>query len=162
MALMNITTEQLEKAKQSAEALYATIGLIHCPYLQDNVSFNAKGLDHIKFKEWNKARSAGDQYVRLRLLKLAPEVIKNSHTLQEYKEESRFERVKRNSNWERILKTVKYYGFVSIIKGCRVKIVVKEIVGGDKFFWSLIPFWKQRNQDGTNKKVLHVGDPETD
>lgn len=153
-----------EAVKQRAETYYKTIGEVNCPYLKDKVLFNIKGLNHIKFKKWDKARSIQDQYVRLRLLKIAPLVVSRSHTLQEYFETSRFERQKINSRWEKRLTTVHYYAFVAIINGHRVKVIVKEMEGGGKFFWSLIPFWKTRKDlaDGknSNKKILHEGDLE--
>jgi hypothetical protein len=160
---MVISDVDFEDVKNKAEAYYKTIGEIDCPYLKDKVLFNAKGLDHIKFKEWDKARSVQDQYVRLRLLKIAPQVISQSHTLQEYFETSRFERQKINSRWEKRLITVRYYGFVAIINSHRIKVIVKEIEGGGKFFWSLIPFWKTRKGiDHKNQKILHEGDLEAE
>lgn len=162
---MEITLEQLEKIKSEAERLYKDIGEVKCPYLNNGkVSFNAKGLDHIKFKEWNKARSPMVQYVRLRLLKFAPEVINKSHTLQEYYETKKFERRKKHSGWEKVLLVVRYYAFVAIINKCRIKIVVKEVDGGQPFFWSIIPFWKNNRANNESneiyKKILHEGDLE--
>ena len=69
-----------------------------CPYLRTKINFNAKGLDHIKMKSWNKTRLASDQYLRLKFLKLVPEILKNSGTLQEIKETRNFERVKNIEN----------------------------------------------------------------
>jgi hypothetical protein len=159
---MEVELEKFKKVKEEAEKFYKEIGEIYCPYLKEKVSFNAKGLDHVKFKEWDKARSLIEQYIRLKLLQLVPYVIKESHTLQEFDEKSRFERQKINSRWEQRLVKVKYYGFVAIIKGARIKIIVKEIEGGKRFFWSLIPFWKPRKDEFGNKikKILHEGDLE--
>lgn len=52
---------------------------------------------------------------------------------------------------------------VAIINRHRIKIIIKEIQGGKKFFWSLIPFWKTR-KDAMNgdKKILHEGDLEVE
>ena len=164
-----INLEKLEKVKQEAEEFYATIGDVFCPYLKGEVSFNAKGLEHLKFKERGKARVVMDQYVRLKLLPLAPRIIRQSNTLQELFETKRLEQQKINSRWERRLVSVTYYGFVAIINGARIKIIVKDVKGGNKFFWSLIPFWKYnkkgeggRNIPYRNKKILHAGDLETD
>lgn len=161
---MEFSPDQFEIAKERAETAYKQIGEIYCPYLKDKVSFNAKGLDHIKFKEWDKARSVQDQYVRLRLIEIAPRILKDSHTLQEFFEINKMERQKINSRWEWRAVKVTYYGFVAIINGYRIKVIVKEIVGGKKFFWSLIPFWKTRKDlaSNANKKVLHEGDLEVE
>lgn len=158
----------MDEAKKIAEKFYVSIGEISCPYFNEKVSFNAKGLDHIKFKDFSKSRTKLDQYVRLRLIKLAPQVIARSHTLQDYYETRKFERRKINQRWEKQFVLVKYFGFVAIINDCRVKIIVKEIQGGKKFFWSIIPFWKMKatfNQSKNaheNKKILHDGDLETE
>ncbi len=96
--MMNFNeTEKFKKAKESAQNFYKTIGQVYCPYLKEEVSFNAKGLDHIKLHGWNKARPLKEQYVRLRLLELAPKIIKESHTLQEIYETKSFERQRINS-----------------------------------------------------------------
>lgn len=54
---------------------------------------------------------------------------------------------------------------MAIINGHRVKVIVKEIEGGKKFFWSLIPFWKTRKIEKMGnkyKKILHEGDLEVE
>ena len=157
-----IDKAKFERVKTEAESFYKSIGDVFCPYLKDKVAFNAKGLDHIKLKEYNKARSVKEQYVRLRLLRYAPIILEESHTLQEFSEMMNFERQKINSRWEQRMVEVKYYGFVAIKDGLRIKIIVKEILGGKKFFWSIIPFWKTRKKlDNLRKqKILHEGDLE--
>jgi hypothetical protein len=121
----------------------------------------------LKFKGKNRARLVIDQYVRLKLLKLAPHIIEKSHTLQEFYETQKFEQQKINSRWENRLIKVTYYGFVAIVNQARIKIIIKQTEGGNKFFWSLIPFWKNNrknsgNNNLPNKKILHAGDMEGD
>jgi hypothetical protein len=158
---MDIDSEQFDSIKKSAEDFYKNVKEVYCPYFQEMVAFNAKGLDHIKFKEWNKTRLAQDQFMRLKFLNLASEIIKKSHTLQEYRELKNFERQKINSRWESRMVTVKYYAFVAIIRSARIKIIIKEIEGGKKFFWSICPYWKQKvNSNGIKQKILHEGDLE--
>lgn len=131
---MEIPKEKFENVKAKAEEFYKSIDKVRCPYLNDEVSFNAKGLDHIKFKRFGKSRSNMDQYMRLRLIKLAPIVLKKSHTLQEFFETKSFERIRSNTRWEKKMVIVKYYGFVSIVNQSRVKIIVKEVDGAQDFF----------------------------
>ena len=118
-------------------------------------------MQHLKFKAWNKTRSLNDQYMRFKLLKYAPSILKKSHTLQEYNEKNNMERVKVNSRWEERAVKVYYYGFVAIIDEIRIKVIVKEIKGGGKYFWSIIPCWKQ-DKSVLYKKILHEGDLERD
>ncbi len=159
---MSSDIDKFNKAKTDAEKFYKNIGKVYCPYLKDNVSFNTKGLDHIKFSGWNKTRLLKDQYIRLRLLQLAPKIIRESHTLQEFFKTIRQERRKINGVWEINFTETTFYGFVAVINKCRVKIIVKEISGGKKYFWSIIPFWKNRRyNDGMNKKILHEGELES-
>lgn len=160
---MEIEFEKFKKVKAEAEEFYKSLGEAYCPYFKESVSFNAKGLDHIKFKAWNSTRLTIEQYMRFRLLRLAPEIIKASHTLQELYETNRFERQKINSRWEQRMVRVRYYGFVAIINRARIKVIVKEVEGGKKFFWSIIPFWKTRRDDEGQKikRILHEGDLET-
>jgi len=159
---MGSAIKKFEEIKLQAEDFYKKIGSIFCPYLKKNVNFNAKGLDHIKMKEWNKARLVADQYMRLKLLRLAPLVLQSSHTVQEIKETKNFERQKINSRWDKRLISVRYYGFVAIINKARIKIIVKEIEGALPQFWSIVPFWKQNKNPltGEIKKIFCEGDLE--
>lgn len=161
--MLDVNIERLNKIKEDAEIFYRSIGEVHCPYIGVKIAFNVKGLDHIIFKHWNRTRSTLEQYMRLKLLRLAPDIIRSSHTLQEFYETNRLERQKINARWEQRLIRVRYYGFVAVINKARVKIVVKEIEGGKPFFWSIIPFWKNRKDEFSVKikRILHEGDLET-
>ncbi|MFH1030728.1 MAG: hypothetical protein V1770_05745 [bacterium] len=75
---MDFDLKQFNNVKKEAEENYKIVGEIFCLYLKGKVSFNAKGLDHIKFKEWNKPRLISEQYLRLKLLKLAPQIVEKS------------------------------------------------------------------------------------
>jgi len=132
--------EQFERIKQEAEDYYKTVNAVFCPYLKSKVNFNAKGLDHIKMKSWNKARLISDQYLRLKFFKLVPEVLKVAGTLQEFHETKNFERIKDTGRWQSIMKPVVYYGFVAVINNVKINIIVKRIEGGQPYFWSVIPF----------------------
>ena len=43
--------DKFNKIKDKAKKDYGNIGEVYCPFLKKKVSFNAKGLDHIKLKE---------------------------------------------------------------------------------------------------------------
>ena len=60
---MEDALKKFEEMKQIAEAHYRSVGEIVCPYFNKSVGFNAKGLDHIKMKGWNKTRLVSDQYL---------------------------------------------------------------------------------------------------
>ena len=157
---MKVALDNFEKIKKEAKYFYNKIKLINCPYFKEEVFFNAKGLDHIKFKKWNKTRIIKDQYMRLKLIKYAPQLIKKSHTLQGYKQTKEFEHIKVNGRWDKILKDVYYYEFVAIYDGIRIRVVIKQILGGKKHFWSIVPFWKQDLKENT--RLLYNGNPNED
>jgi len=157
MGKFNFKDEKdFEKVKDEAEKFYNTIGDVYCPYFKEKIAFNAKGLRHLKFKSNRKARPRKDQYSRLKIIYLAPEILKQSHTLQGIGQIKKFEEQKTNSRWERIMKEVKYYEFIAVINNVRIKVVVKEVLGGEKYFWSVIPCWGIDKK--TSKRILHSRD----
>ena len=161
---MEFSIEKFNEVKNEAEKFYANINSVHCPYFGENINFNSKGLDHLIFKEWNKTRTTGDQFVRFRHLKLAPEIIRQSKTLQGIWTTQKFERIKRKDTWIKILKLITYYEFIAVMDShgskIRVKIILKQIDGGEKFFLSIIPFWGVNKNTG--ERIMHGGNPEND
>ena len=160
MGKFNFSNDNFIKIRDEAENFYKTIGFVYCPYFGEKIAFNAKGLKHLKFKSDRQARPYTEQYPRLKLLHLAPEVLKKSHTVQGIWKVKRFEAQKTNKRWEHVLKDVTYYEFIAVLKNVRVKVIVKEVWGGEKHFWSVIPFWGIDKE--ASKRILHSGDLEHD
>lgn len=158
--MIEFTAQQFKEVKEKGEILYKALDQIYCPYLKEKVSFNARGLEHLKFKRLEKTRPEQDQYMRFKLIHLAPEVLKSSHTVQGILETKKFERIRVSSRTDTILKPVVYYEFIAVIKRNRVRVIIKQIAGGQKFFWSIVPFWRM-NTD-TMTRLLHDGIPEED
>lgn len=154
----NIFFNKFKKIKKQAEKDYEKIGLINCPYFKKNIAFNAKGLEHIKFKGRNRARNTQDQYIRLKCLPLAKKIVEKSHTLQGFQERNEMIRVKRK-NWSQEMKLVNYYEFVAVIDDVRVRVIIKKEDGGELYFWSIIPFWKM---DINGKRLIHSGNSKED
>ncbi len=153
-----------EKTLADAESFYDSVNEVDCPYFNDVVAFNIKGIKHIRFKREKVARSHADQFMRLKYIRLAPRVIEKSKTLQEYKEAKSFEETKSGGERVKTLQDVKYYGFIAILKDdlgrmTRLKVVVKQVGGGKPYFWSIIPFWKN-NKD--LDRQMHSGNLEED
>jgi len=134
---MEIEEEKLDNAREKARNYYKSIGAIYCPYLDQKISLNSAGFEHILTKSWNRGRSRADQYIRLKLLPKAMEILKKCHTLQEYNEQSMFVRQKINSRWEKNLKKVKYYVFISLLpeRAIRFKIIIKQVENSAPFFY---------------------------
>ncbi len=161
---MNFTIEQFNQVKREAEDFYQKIGKVKCPYFSDFIHFNFKGWEHLIFKEWNRTRVIDDQYARFRHIKLAPEILGNSKTLQGLLKTQKIEKVKVNKKWQKVLKHITYYEFIAVMDShgskVRVKIIVKEIQGGEKFFLSIIPFWNINKNTG--ERMIHSGNLEND
>ena len=100
---------------------------------------------------------------RLKLLKYAPKVIRNSKTLQEHQKEGLFIRRRIQKRHEKILKTVNFYGFIAIIDGRKIKVVIRQIENESLHFWSIIPNWRTRkSQDGKSQFYNYTGNLSTD
>ena len=158
--MLQFTEQQFKEVKEKGEELYKSLSEVYCPYFKEKIVFNAQGLEHLKFKRRDKARLEQDQYMRFKLLNLAPEILKLSYILQGILETQKFERVRVHNRTDTILKPVTYYEFIGIIKRNRVRIIIKQVDGGPKFFWSLVPFWGMNEE--TKNRILHDGMPEED
>lgn len=134
---------KFEYVRERAENLYASIESVRCPYFGEEVVFNAKGIKHLRFKTDEKIRPLSDQYTRLRLLYLAPQILKLSRTVQGIRRTKQFELLHMNSRWERVRKDVCFFEFMAVLDNLRVKVVVKQVGKGEKYFWSIIPAWKK-------------------
>lgn len=158
--MIEFTEQQLKDVKDEGEELYKSLDQIYCPYFKEKISFGAQGLEHLKFKRREKARLDKDQYMRFKLLHLAPEILKLSYTIQGVLETNKFERVRMHSRTDTVMKPVTYYEFIAVMKRNRVRIIIKQIDSGQKFFWSIVPFWGMNTE--TMGRILHEGVPEED
>jgi len=152
MGKFNYDQNDFEKVKREAEEFYSKIGEVWCPYFKENIAFNAKGIRHLKFKSDERARLEKDQYARLKLLHYVPDVIKNSRTVQGIDKRRDFEKEKNNGEWRYAMKDIVFFEFIAVMANVRIKIIVKEVFGGEKHFWSVIPFWKIDKENG--KRIL--------
>jgi hypothetical protein len=91
---------------------------------------------------------------------LAPDVIKLSRTIQGISNTKNMESWRNNNRTEMIMKPVAYYEFVAILNDIRVRVIVKQVDGGPKYFWSIIPFWKVNKNN--NQRKMFNGNPEVD
>lgn len=162
---MEIDDKKFNEAKDDAKKCYESLGRVKCPYLEDEVHFNSEGFEHLLSKSWNRGRLKVEQYTRCRLLPKVVEIIKKSHTIQEYDERKMFVRQKINSRWENRCKIVRYFVFVALLieHNVKFKIIIKQIEGGQPFFWSVYPSWKiKKDENGAEKKVFYSGNLEED
>lgn len=159
---MNISQESTQKfneIKEKAEIFYKTIGEVYCPYFQEKITFNSKGLEHLKFKRKKHVRFKDDQLIRFKILKYAPDVLRLTKTIQGISEQKIFEINKANHKNEQLLVDATFYEFIAIMDKVRVRVIVKQIRNNPKYFWSIIPFWKSNKTGG---RRFYYGDPEHD
>jgi len=131
-----------QSIRKTAESLYKTMGRIRCPALDDVVHFNAEGFNHLMYKGERKERNKIDQITKFKLLSKAKIIIGLSTTYQEYDESMMQIKKKRHKKIVVEPATVRYWGFVAIIQGFRVKTIVRQIGNGQRHFWSVIPAWR--------------------
>jgi len=150
--------DELNEIREKARELYKEIEEVHCPFLKEKVVFTSVGFNHIQYKNHKgKQRHKNVQQIRYKILKLAHKVLRDSKTLQEYEEQSLFVEVKQNKRKERILKPVRFFGFIAIIDERKVKVIVRQVGNGKKHFWSIIPNWRTRKSKEGNKFLNYTG-----
>lgn len=126
MIAMTLDLENFEEVKLKGEELYKSLTEVRCPYFNDRVDFNTQGLQHLKFKRHGHARPRQDQYMRFKLLHLAPVILSNSKTLQGIWKTKSFEKIRIHSRTDTIMKDITYYEFVAVMENVRVKVIVKQ------------------------------------
>ena len=159
MSRLDFTDEEFAQVLQKAQAFYRTIGQIRCPYFGEPIRFDAQGLEHLRRKSWNRGRSRSDQFMRLKHLWAAPEIVRLSQTVQGIWHSHDRIRRHRHGKWEEVFSPATYYEFVAVLKDRRFKVIIKQLPEGERVFWSLIPFWRQTEE---GRRVLHDGDPAHD
>lgn len=156
--IMRISLENFDFIRQCGEELYKSFQSVKCPYFKESVHFTAEGLAHLKYKYRDRDRQDEDQYMRFKLLHLAPLVLKLSRTVQGMVVRKGFERCRRNGKTLLIPAGIIYYEFIAILDHVRVRVIVKQINEGQLQFWSIIPYWSGKAVE----KVIHFGNPEVD
>ena len=156
--LLLIMKEEFNKIHQKAKEEYKNFIHLHCPYFNEKIHFTSEGFNHIRYKGHRKERHRKVQIMRYKLLKFIKKVLQSSKTLQEHDVQKLFIEVKNNKKKEKILKEVNFYGFIAIIDGWKVKVIVRQVGNGKKHFWSIIPNWRTRkSKEGKQKYINHTG-----
>jgi hypothetical protein len=153
---LDFTNDEFKDVRWRAEAQYGVIGSVRCPYFQTTVIFSSEGFRHLLFKSWNRGRDRRDQFMRLKQIARAPEILRLSRTVQGIFQTNEWKRQHRHGHWEKLLVAVTYYEFIAVLAERRFKVIVKQLPNGERIFWSLIPFWRQTEQ---GRRLMHDGNP---
>jgi len=153
---MDITDEKLDRLKEFAKDEYDKINSVHCPLFNEKILFSSDGFKHLIYrgKDNKKKRPKNEQYMRLKLLKRACELLRLTKTHQEYFSTKHWIRQRVNKRRDKILKNVEYWGVLAIIKNRRIKVIVRQYANGDKKFWGVCPKWKTKKNPHTLEEEI--------
>ena len=141
----------LLELKIKTKEWYQKIDSVYSPALGIKINFNAKGFNHITFRNPRNPRNNVDQINRLKILPLAVKLIEKANIYQEY------EYIKPEVL---NLKSIEYWGIIAIIDENKIKVILRRIGGGDIHFWSVIPAYS--TSEKRDKSFKLKGDPDTD
>jgi hypothetical protein len=127
-----------EKAKQQAKNIYSKIGRIKCPALGDEyVLFTSAGFNHI-LRKGRIPRTRNEQKRRFTLIPYAEIIIKNPTAKIVYRKNEIKENVNRYGEKILIESIAHFWTFVDRVEDCSIKIVIRQIEGKDKHFFSIM------------------------
>lgn len=142
---------------------YKAIGKVYCPYLKRKVVFNSHGFRHMIYRNRKNKRDRKTQLMRFQLLPKAVKLLRRTLTIQEIDTYKTRIGVKEHGVRRHKSKLVQYYGFIAIIDGWKIKVIVKKIGHGKPFFWSVIPNWiTSKKRDKGKRYVNYTGNLDED
>jgi len=127
-----------EKSKRRAKDIYTKIGRIKCPALgNDYISFSRSGFNHL-VRKGRIPRTRNEQKRRFVLVPHIEKIVKNPEAKIFYKQE--IVKYKTNRHGEDVLIESKadFWAFVENIKSCSVKVIIRQLNGRDKHFFSVM------------------------
>lgn len=136
---------QYTKIRATFEALYKSFRPIKCPALKDKeVHFTAEGFNHLIYRIPKQERNKRVQIMRFELLEKAYELLGKTTFIQEYEEYYDQKKIWINKKPKQVNVIVRDAGFVGIVRGYRIKVVVRRVGEGKLEFYSVIPAWSTR------------------
>lgn len=134
-----------DEIRATADALYKSFRPVRCAALKNQeIHFTSEGFNHLVYRIPKQERDKRVQIMRFELLEKARELIELTTTLQEY--EDYLTQIPRWMNKRKEMTNVKIcdFGLVGIIKGFRIKVVLRKTGNGKTEFHSVIPAWTTR------------------
>lgn len=127
-----------EKSKEKAKKIYKNIGIVLSPALGGvEVIFSSIGFTHL-LRKGRIPRARNEQKKRFVLLEYVESIVRNPEAKIIYREQER--KIEINRHGEKLFKTSKihFWTFVDKIEDCNVKVVVSQINGSKKHFFSVM------------------------
>lgn len=122
----------IHKLIKLSKTLYKKIVSVDCPILGDNVYFTSEGFNHLLYESYGHPRNINEQYMKLKCLPNAPQVIKKCIHISEIRKVKR--RVKKK------LKDAIHYELVhEVSPDKKIRVIIEKIGTGKYKFMSIMP-----------------------
>ncbi len=143
---MEFNQARFDEIKERARSAYAARPSIWSPYFKTHVVLNSDGFHHLQFSA-RRERNKSEQQLKLRLLPLALQVIRDAGTVQEYRKLLGPVGKRSSRDGSITMKEIEYWGFVAILGERQIKIraVLRRVGDGNITFWSVMPYSKIKN-----------------
>lgn len=139
--------ENYEEAKRKAKELYSKIGSVWCPALGQRINFNRVGFQHLLQKE-RKFRPKSERLRRFALLPYAKEIVSDYRGSIVYEKRKVFRRREIDGEDTSVASIMYFWAFADEWDGRRIKLVIRQVDGGEKHFFSIF----EENKKSTRKK----------
>jgi hypothetical protein len=136
---------KIRDLKKKQKALYSSIISVFCPILNDTIFFNSDGFNHLLYQSNRKPRNIGEQFMKLRCLPHAPEVITKCAVITDTRKITRKVKGVYKSG-------VRYELVHEVEKDIKIRVVVEKIGTGKHKFLSIMPHTNKSKITMTNKK----------
>lgn len=136
---------QYTEIRAKFDTIYKSFRPVKCPALKDKeVHFTAEGFNHLVYRIPKQERNKRVQIMRFELLEKAYELLSKTTFIQEYEQYYDRRKTWMNKKPQSTNVLITDMGFVGIVKGFRIKVVVRKIGEGKFEFYSVIPAWSTR------------------
>lgn len=137
--------DRYDEAKEKTKQIFQKNPNIHCPYFNQEITFNSDGFHHLQFSD-RRERNKDEQILKFNLLPLALKVIRKSGTLQEYRKGLVAAGKKSARDGLTSMKMVQYWGLVAITgdenNPIKIRVILRQMGDGKITFWSVMPAMK--------------------
>ena len=151
-----------DKVRSDAEIYYSKLRPILSPVFNELIYFPSESFNHIIYKNPRTEREKNSQMMRFKLIPKTLELIEVSTTYQEFEETIKTVTVKRRKHRVSVPKTVQYWGMIAIMRGTKIKVIIRRIGNGNLTFWSIIPDWVTNRIRDYKYSTTMKGTPEED
>jgi hypothetical protein len=132
-APMQTESEYCARLKAQTKALYGAVISVFCPYFNEAVIFSSEGFHHLQYDSSGSERTKKAQIRRYKAFPLAPFVLSQAGTVQQYRTDIR------------AMKHIRDWCFVALVTSTpghfiELKIIVRKIGSGRLKFCSVMPF----------------------